>query len=101
VLGFGLRYSVPAAADGGAFQGLLQHLRQSISVHNRLPGAHQRRRTDDGVAPVNTLSRLRREDIDANVPIQDNGDVDVVNNPGGSVVWHAVRLPDRAARPGL
>lgn len=101
VLGLGLRDPVPAVTDGGALQGLLQHLRQPVSVHNRLPSTHQRWRADDGAAPVNTVPGLRRGDIDAKVPIQDDGDVDVADNPGGSVVWHAVRLPDWAARAGL
>jgi len=101
VLGPGLRDPVPAAADGGAFQGLLQHLRQSVSVHNRLPGAHQRRRAGDGSAGADSLSGIRRRVADAAVPVQNVGDAAVTDHSGGCVVRHAGRLPDRSTRAGL
>jgi len=96
-----LRDPVPAAADGGALQGLLQHLRQSIGVHNCLRGADQRWRASDGLARADPLPRLQRGHRHTDVPVQDAGDAVVAGDPGGRVVRYAIRLSDRTARAGL
>lgn len=58
VLGPGVRDPVPAAADGGALQEVLQHVRLAGGVHSGAAGAPHRRREDAGAETARALPRL-------------------------------------------
>lgn len=62
VLGPGVRDPVPATADGGALQALLQHVRLAGRVHRGAAGAAHGRREDAGPAAAHPLPGLGRRE---------------------------------------
>lgn len=58
VLGSGVRDPVPAAADGGTLQEVLQHVRLAGGLHRGAAGAAHRRREDAGAPTPGALPRL-------------------------------------------
>lgn len=92
MLGSGVRDPVPAAADGGALQALLQHLRFAGRLHSGPAGAAFRRREAPGSARAHTLPRLGCRERGPAVPLSHNGDGVVTVHAGFHLL--AVRVSD-------
>jgi len=82
VLGSGLRHPVPAASDGGALQEALQHIWQPIGVHCGSGHPAVWWRGHPGTASADQVSRLRRGDEGADVPLPHHGHVAKSDHPG-------------------
>lgn len=73
VLGPGVRDPVPAAADGGALQEALQHVRLAGGLLRGDAGAALGRGEAAGAAGAHPLPRLGRRERGAAVPLPDHG----------------------------
>ena len=82
VFGPGVRDPVPSAADGGPLQRPLQHLRQSVGLLRRPPGAGVRRRVTPRLACLHQVPRLGRGRAAPTLPLQNYGHAHVSLHAG-------------------